>query len=110
MKYLRLFSSGNIVTKENNDVVTNTVDGTITDICRSALEIVDSEIRQGLCGVPCPVFQLICSRTDMLGNIYVSGGSSMIPGIASRLEDELNSGGISGSAGPVKVNADPQRK
>ncbi|KAF4684163.1 hypothetical protein FOZ63_011362, partial [Perkinsus olseni] len=58
----------------------------------SAVEAIDPEI-----------------RPDVLDNIHVSGGSSMLPGVATRLENALNACGMGDSKEPVKVRLDSQR-
>src|SRR5690348_15259724 len=47
-------------------------------------------------------------RKDLYGNVVLSGGSTMFPGLADRLQKEMM--GLAPSAVKIKVVAPPERK
>lgn len=47
-------------------------------------------------------------RRDLFGNVVLSGGSTMYPGIADRMQKELN--GLAPASMKVKIVAPPERK
>ncbi|KAF4678235.1 WD repeat-containing protein 12 [Perkinsus chesapeaki] len=88
-----LFDTEDSLQTENDVIFNSRGGGSLTQLCQAVLHAVDPEI------VP-----------DLLDNIYVSGGSAMLPGIAQRLENDLNALGFSHDHKPVKVKLDSQRR